>query len=176
DGRKTTDFLGEKGHAAWRSRSSVQTVSYVQQSHIIQIIDGKSTAHFFMPFTLERNVLLAASDAVDPCLAVKWKKSPLHDPYEKHVGNVRVIRFKNVRERIVVVPLAGGRSVGATKFCGPAFAFMSVENDDQIQSAVSDFQKWRQGRNVKGLITRELRALEDWRVKPAVKFSSREAR
>jgi hypothetical protein len=170
---ETANFIGE---AAWQS-PSVQRVSYVQQSHIIQVIDGKSTAHFFMPFILQRNVLVAASDAVDPCLAVTWN-SKVHVHPEKVVGNlhIQVVRFKKFRERIVVVPLAGGKNTSATKFRGPAFAFMSVENDGQIQAAVSDFQNWWQGENAKALIDRELRALENWRVRPAVTFSSPEAR
>src|SRR5215470_16549355 len=57
EGPMTTDFIKR---AVWGSRSSVQSVSYLEQSHITQIIDGKSTAHFFMPFTLQRNALLGA--------------------------------------------------------------------------------------------------------------------
>jgi hypothetical protein len=177
NGPRTTNFIGKNGKAVWGSRSSVQSVSYLKQSHIIEIIGGKSKAYFFMPFTLERNVLLAASDAVDPCLAVKWRKGRVRS-HPQVVGSLRVevVKFKNVRERIVVVPLAGMKSARAAKFYGPAFGFMSVENDDQIQAAVTDFQNWRRGQSVKGLIDRELRALEKWRVTPAVKFSSREAR
>jgi len=173
-GPLTTGFIRK---AAWGSRPSAQSVSYLEQSHIVHVIGGTSTAHFFMPFTLERNVLVAASDAVDPCLAVTWKKR-VHSHQEVDVGNVRVevIEFKDASERIVVVPLAGGKITRATKLFGPAFAFMSVEHLGQIQAAVADFQNWRAGQSVKGLIYRELQALEDWRVTPAVKFSSAEAR
>ena len=138
-----------------------------------------------MPFTFGRNVLLAANDAGDRCLAVTWENS-VHSHETVEVGNlpVEVVKFENVPERIVVVPLAdvvvppadGLTNAREAKFWGPAFAFMSVENEGQIQAAVSDFQNWRQGQNVKGLIDRELQALEDWRVTPAVKFSSGEAR
>jgi hypothetical protein len=159
-------------------------VSGPSSSHIIQVIEDKS-AHFFMPFTFGRNVLLAANDAGDRCLAVTWENS-VHSHETVEVGNlpVEVVKFENVPERIVVVPLAdvvvppadGLTNAREAKFWGPAFAFMSVENEGQIQAAVSDFQNWRQGQNVKGLIDRELQALEDWRVTPAVKFSSGEAR
>jgi hypothetical protein len=175
DGPETTDFIET---AVWRPRSSGRSVSYLEQSHIIQVIGRESTAHFFMPFTLERNVLLAASDAVDPCLAVTWK-TKVHSDQEVDVGGVRVkiVEFKDASERIVVVPLSnGGKSPRDDEFCGPAFAFISVENEGQIQAAVSDFQNWRRGQSVKRLIHRELQALEDWRVTPAVKFSSHEAR
>jgi hypothetical protein len=174
DGPPTTNFVRK---AAWGSGSLVRSVSYLEQSHIIQVIDDKSTAHFFMPFTLERNVLLAANDIGTRCLAVTWQ-NPVHGHETVDVGNLRVevVKFKKIPERIVVVTLADGETnARATKFCGSAFAFMSVENEGQIQAAVSDFQNWRQDQKVKGLIDRELQALEDWRVTPVVKFSSGEA-
>src|SRR5215471_12150180 len=86
DGPETANFIEE---AAWGPGSLIRSVSYLEQSHIIQVIDDNSTAHFFMPFTLERNVLLAANDASDRSLAVTWEK-PMHSHQTVEVGNLRV--------------------------------------------------------------------------------------
>jgi hypothetical protein len=98
DGSLTTNLIQK---AAWESGSSVQGVSYLEQSHIIHVVDEKSTAHFFMPFTLERNVLVATNDARDRCLAVT-RQNPVHSHQRLDVGNWRVeaVRSKNVPERI----------------------------------------------------------------------------
>src|SRR5215471_14704330 len=103
---ETTSFIEE---AAWGPPSLVRSVSYAEQSHIIEVIDDKSTAHFFMPFTLARNVLLAVNAAADRCLAVTWEHS-VHSHRTVDVGNlpVEVVKFDDVPERIVVVPLADG--------------------------------------------------------------------
>jgi hypothetical protein len=75
--------------------------------------------------------MLAANGIGTRCLAVTWHY-PVHGHQTMDVGNLRVevVKFKNVSERIVVVTLADGETnARATKFCGSAFAFMSVENE-----------------------------------------------
>lgn len=59
--------------AKWSTQGRAR-VSYLEESNIVRVEQGAATAWFFLPFGLERNVLVAASDDAQATLDVQWSE------------------------------------------------------------------------------------------------------
>jgi GH15 family glucan-1,4-alpha-glucosidase len=57
-----------------------------------------------------------------------------------------------------------------------AYAFVVLNNPDELTDAVKDVMRWQAGLKPTELVDRELKELESWRVKPPVHFASADER
>lgn len=151
---------------AWMDKSDAKA-EYLGESHIIVLDGGQARRTYFMPWGVQRNVLVLTYEAKDrevrlPRLITKWSK-PLTARREQTVNGVRVevARLKDVTETLVSLSLADD-----------AVAFLSLEREDDIDAAVTELVQWVGGRNATALVARELEELESWRVPPKVTFAN----
>ncbi|HSI05928.1 MAG TPA: glycoside hydrolase family 15 protein [Myxococcota bacterium] len=165
EGIPTTNFVKRLG---WDDPGKAE-VSYREQSHVIVRSSGHSTQSFFMPWGLERHVLVTTweSNAANvPPLVTEWAHTvATRREVQVEGATIRVSRFHDVDEVLVTVPL------------GPrAWAFASLENESDAERAAAEILRWAAALDARALVERELREIEAWRVKPAVTFASDDER
>ena len=79
----------------------------------------------------------------------------------------------------MLIPLASVPSAANDKQAlagGTAWALISIANETEAERAMREFVHWRAGLAPRALVKREIDELEQWRVKPAVKFADEKAR
>ncbi len=149
---------------AWADESNAKA-EYLDQSHVIVRDDAHGRQSYFMPWGVQRNVLVLTYEPKGgrrPRLVTTYAKTPT-SRRELTVSGVKVevTRFQDVAETLLSLPLAED-----------ARAFMSIEREDDIDAAVIELLRWAGGRGAAALIARELTELERWRVPPKVTFAS----
>ncbi len=165
EGIPTTSFVKRLG---WDERSKGEA-AYREQSHVIVRSSDTSKQSFFMPWGLERHVLVTTWEgrtATVPTLVTEWAHT-ITTRRELPVEGVtaRVTRFHGITEALLAVPL------------GPrVWAFASLEDEGEAERATSEILRWSGGLEPESLVERELREVEAWRVKPAATFASDDER
>jgi len=156
EGIETPNFikslsLGEAGGEA--------TADYVADSQVIRM--GSGTV--FMPFGFERPALIVASAKAR--WRIEWNK-PIRSQHSLKAG-AKLLRFSGIDEPLLLIPLDSANR---------AFAMIALEKESDAKRASREFSKWRAGLTTKALVKRELARLEQWRVKPTVRFASEKER
>ena len=169
EGIETANFIKSLG---WGKQNS-GSADYVDDSHVIRLRRGNGAATFFMPFALERPALIIVASA--PAWRVEWAH-PLRST-RRLTSDARLLRFKGVDERLLLIPLgAAPKSPAASLEGSAAWALIALEKEDDAEAAMRDFQRWRANLPAAHLVTREIAEFEQWRAKPSVRFANEKER
>ncbi len=179
EGIPTANFIKS---LVWSEGNGATSVNYVQDSHVISIRSGESTAHVFMPFGLARNALIVAweptsSQARSGSIAVEWSQ-PVRSQKMLRINGVdtQFMKFDGIDESLLLIPI--GQPVRSkTKdpiSTNSAWALISLEDEHDAESAAQQFQKWKASLAPSQLVKRELTEVERWRVKPPSSLSEKE--
>ena len=201
EGIETSNFIKEMDwrYDASKSREDQNRsdVAYRNQSHIINVSIGDRVQSVFMPFGIQRNALFVTSTDLpsgEHCnLAIKWdhkiKTQKAVEITTKSFGtSVQAFSFEGVNETLFLIPLNSRKrtEITSSKPAVPASAditmlsgasawiLLSLENEKNIASALFEIDSWRSKLDSAALLARELKQVEEWRVKPKVRFQSRE--
>jgi GH15 family glucan-1,4-alpha-glucosidase len=191
EGIETTNFIKSM---SWdgSSQLTAPTVEYQNESNVISVQTPSSRQTYFMPFGVERNVLIAscsglptggasrlaaqARAAAKPAGTKGTSSAPppilwRHKITSRQITNefgkrVEVLQFAEVPESLAMVTL------DASKNGAQSIAFISLEKPADLTPSMLELLKWQSGRNSAEMVAHELQQLEAWRVKPKVTFQS----
>jgi len=154
------------------------TTEYVEDSHVIRTHSSGGDLVSFMPFGFAHPALILVGSAsrADTVLEVKWSH-PVRAEGDA-VEGARRIEFKDIDENLLLIPLdviRKGRPNEALS-TSASWALVSLERDVDAGKMVEEFSQWQAGLNADALAQREIRQVEQWRVKPAVHFASEQER
>src|SRR3984885_3937780 len=184
EGVETTNFIKE---LVWGSEATPgASAEYVEDSHVIKVHSSHGEGLVFMPFGLRRPTLLISWDP----RSTDERKGGWHTDWSHPVSSQRAVRlfgremqllrFDGVSESLLLIPLGQKRVEPAQSqqvLAGRrAWALISLESDNELEPAVREFNRWQDGLAPQALAQREIAELEQWRVKPAVRFASEEER
>jgi hypothetical protein len=158
------------------------TAAYEEDSQVIHIRSKAGEGFVFMPFGVQRPMLVAGWDAGSVAsspsrFTVEWKQSVRSVRDVRASGmQMRLLKFDGVEESLLLIPLdrVEVQSADAQQpLAGcAAWAMVSLENENEWKQAARDFAAWRAGLAMRALVEREVHQVEAWRVKPAVHFKT----
>ena len=178
EGIETANFIKK---LVWSGTSDQTSTRYEEDSHVIHLggTDGEGTV--FMPFGLKHAALVidwesGPEKGQSSRWHVEWNRPvKSQQPLQLSDSELLLLKFEGIPESLLLIPLdhqqprqdlAGGR----------AWALVSLENNDELEATVADFNRWRAGLAPHDLAKREIAELEHWRVKPTVHFRDEEER
>jgi hypothetical protein len=190
EGIETANFIKEIG---WKERgsqgSSAQVASavYDDDSQVIHIRRSDGEGLVFMPFGLRRPALIvswepASAAAVEPGeLDVEWNRPVIAQRVVSVAGvEMHVLKFDGIAETLLLIPLSatlpGPANPGQVLAGNLSWALISLEKESDVEQTAGEFNRWRAGLGPRALDAREIAELEQWRVKPAVRFASEQER
>jgi GH15 family glucan-1,4-alpha-glucosidase len=175
EGVETANFIKTLG---WGESGRAGSAEYVDDSHVIRLRRADGSGTFFMPFGFERPALIISSRSASPnqpAWHVEWNRPLESQERVSATGtDARLLRFKGMEERLLLIPL-GGAPRGAARMDqilagSPAWALISLEKESDADPAIREFVRWRAGLSPQELVKREISAFERWRAKPPVHF------
>ena len=181
EGVETTNFIKELGWGAGDA-----SAEYEEDSHVIHIRSDAGEGFVFMPFGLNKPVLIVswqphAETSAEKGFTVEWNH-PVTSEKDIDTQGKKVLRFEGIDEELALIPLGAWRPTTDEQRpleASTAWALISVEDDKDLKRAMQEFDWWRAGAVALGpqmLVSREIAQLEHWRVKPAVSFRSEQER
>jgi len=189
EGIETANFIKALD---WRDATgqspSAQSASaeYDDDSHVIQTRRSDGEGLFFMPFGLRRDALVVnweprSAETRRGGWHVEWNRPVRSQKAVRMFGTkVHLLKFEGIEESLLLIPLDTNRTEPAQPqqplATGTAWALISLESDEDLEQAASEFTRWRAGLAPRELAKREIAELERWRVKPAVHFAGEEER
>jgi GH15 family glucan-1,4-alpha-glucosidase len=182
EGIETANFIKELG---WGARAQGTSTEYEEDSQVIHVHSGGGDGTFYMPFGLQHAALVidweSDSENTRGGWHLEWNQPVKSQKTVRLFGSeLSLIKFERVPESLLLIPLdrhpalqEGPQQdlVGAR-----AWALVSLESDDELESTVRDFNRWRAGLAPIELAKREIAELELWRVKPTVHFKDENER
>lgn len=176
EGIETATFIKSLG---WGEPGRASNTEYVNDTHVIRMLRADGVGTFYMPFGFNRPALIVGSSTA--AWRVEWNRPLASQELVRAAGaNARMMRFKGIEERLLVIPLDGPRGGPArmdqSLSGSSAWALISIEKDSEAEAAIEEFVRWRAGLSSGKLLTRELARFEQWRAKPAVHFKSEKER
>ena len=95
-------------------------------------------------------------------------------------AEVHLLKFEGIEESLLLIPL-GSKQVKSSQLQQAlsgslAWALISLDNESQLDQAVSEFNSWRGGLAPRELVKREIAEMERWRAKPSVTFANEKER
>jgi hypothetical protein len=184
EGVETTNFIKV---LAWGGEAAQgASAEYAEDSHVIQVHRSNGEGLVFMPFGLRRATLVISWDPT----STDARQGDWHTEWGHPVSSQRAVRlsgremqllrFDGVQESLLLIPLGHKRVVPAQSqqvLAGRlAWALISLESESELEPAVREFNHWQGTLAPQALAKREIAELEQWRVKPAVRFASEEER
>lgn len=158
----------------WESPASSMRDSRIgdilDDSHIISVRDNSGVETEFMPWGLQRNVLVSVwqPSTLDEQahLTLEWNR-PLESTkiFHKDGHEIQLLKFENTSELLAVIALDDRTR-----------ALAYVEDFQEFSAVMEDLEAWQGLLSGPELIERELNDLEQWRIDPALHFSSQEER
>jgi len=193
EGVETANFIKELG---WRSGAGPNAkpidataegaqAEYEEDSHVIRAKSENGEGVFFMPFGLRRDALVIDWEPSPAGASGGWKvewSHPVKSQRGLRFGGVELLqlKFEGIEESLLLIPLDGKRVERAegqpVLAGGRAWVLVSLESDGELEQAARDLFRWRAGLGALALERRELAELEQWRVKPAVRFMDEKER
>jgi GH15 family glucan-1,4-alpha-glucosidase len=183
EGIETANFVKELG---WSGASEQDTsTEYEQDSQVIHSHrrDGEGT--FFMPFGLQHTALVidweSGSENARGGWHVEWSQPVKSQETVRLFGSEFVqLKFEGIHESLLLIPLDHQQSKpeqpSQALATSRAWALLSVEDDDELEATVADFNRWRAGLSPRDLVKREIAEVEHWRVTPTVHFKDENER
>ena len=158
------------------------TAAYEEDSQVIHIRSKAGEGFVFMPFGLERPVLIATWEAgtgtpATVGLSVEWKQPVKSQRAVRGAGmKMTLLKLAGIEEALLLIPFdlerpldpVPAQPMGASK----TWALIALENESEWEQAARDFAAWRNGLAPRALVKREIAQVEAWRAKPSVHFSS----
>jgi GH15 family glucan-1,4-alpha-glucosidase len=150
------------------------TAEYVADSQVIRMRTGGAVGTFFMPFGLDRPALIIQSDR--GTWRIEWNK-PVRSQRNLAAG-VKLLSFDGIDEPLLLIPLNAIRRTSANQplAASAAWALIALERESDAASAIREFARWRSELPARALVSRELVRFEQWRAKPAVRFTNENER
>jgi len=184
EGVETTNFIKL---LAWGGEAAQgASAEYVEDSHLIQIHSRNGEGIVFMPFGLRRATLIfswdpRSTDARQGGWHTEWSHPVSSQRAVRLFGReMQLLKFDGVQESLLLIPLGRKRVEPAQSqqvLAGRlAWALVSLESNNELEPAVREFNHWQGGLGPQALAKREVAELEQWRVKPPVRFISEEER
>jgi GH15 family glucan-1,4-alpha-glucosidase len=185
EGIETTNFIKELG---WSSVSAQATsTEYERDSQAIHSRGSDGEGTFFMPFGLQHAALVIDWES-DPQKTqgswhVEWNQPVKSQKTVRLLGaEFQQLKFEGIPESLLLIPL--DLKQAKPKEAGPgqdlagarAWALISVEDDDELEATIRDFNHWRAALSPRDLFKREIADVENWRAKPAVHFKDENER
>ena len=176
EGIETATFIKSLG---WGEPGRASNSEYVNDTHVIRMRRADGVGTFYMPFGFNRPALIVGSSTA--AWRVEWNRPLATQELVSAAGtNARMMRFKGIEERLLVIPLdrprGGPARMDQTLLGSSAWALISIEKESEAKTAIEEFVRWRAGLSSGKLLTRELARFEQWRAKPAVHFKSEKER
>jgi GH15 family glucan-1,4-alpha-glucosidase len=176
EGIETATFIKSLG---WGEPGRASNSEYVNDTHVIRMRRADGVGTFYMPFGFNRPALIVGSSTA--AWRVEWNRAIASQELVSAAGtNARMLGFKGIEERLLVIPLdgppGGPARMDQTLLGSFAWALISVEKESEAETAIEEFVRWRAGLSSGKLLTRELARFEQWRAKPAVHFKSEKER
>jgi hypothetical protein len=177
EGVQTDGFIKK---LKWESSvPAPRSADVLNDSHVIAIRDHQGEEIDFMPFGINRNVLITQwrprTGGEAACLRLEWKAPPASKTYfPNDRGQGQILSFKNSSEKIALIPMDGpGAETGNGCLGGAsAWALAYVENASEISGLLNDLRVWRDRLTPDQWLKRELRQFENWRARPRLHFTS----
>jgi GH15 family glucan-1,4-alpha-glucosidase len=189
EGVETANFIKSLQWSDGSARSQPTenaSTEYEEDSHVIRARTTEGEGLFFMPFGLQRDVLVISWAPNSPAArkgtwSVEWSRTVSFQKVLWILGTeIRVLKFDGIEESLLLIPLDAERtgSQDAKQAMGGSYAWalISVENGNDVEQAARDFDRWRAGSAPANLVMREIEELALWRVKPSVHFASEKER
>jgi len=178
EGIETTNFIKSMSWGG-TSETTAPTVEYQNESNVISVRTSSSRQTYFMPFGVERNVLIAEESRLAPSATedrrlpagrsakIVWRHKITSRQITSTFGKqVEVLQFAEVPESLAMVTL------DAAKNGAQCIAFISLGRPEDLTSSLLELLKWQNGRNSNEMVAHALQELDAWRVKPKVTFQS----
>ncbi len=181
EGVETTNFLKSLrwGNGAAEGASA----EYVEDSHVMRVRTSAGEGLVYMPFGFRYAALIIDWRGVKAVgdSHVEWSHAVRSSRAVPTPGaEMQVLTFEGVPEKLLLIPLEPEKDItaGAREMLrgSSAWALVSVESDGDVDKAARAFNAWRGGLAAQELAKREIAELEQWRVKPAVTFTSENER
>lgn len=155
-------------NVTWQGDSAVNTLQYLEQSHIVAAQGARAKYFYFMPFGLKRSALIM----------MRRSPGPTSKPITNWSHPVRAVKsitfsgltaewttFTDIKESALLVRLNEDD-----------WALLSVENRRDLVQAKADIERWQNNLSGDELVRRERLALERWRIKPGIHFANAQER
>ncbi len=180
EGIETTNFLKL---LSWISSEPLLSPSadYVKDSHVIHARSSAGEGLVFMPFGLGRPALIVSwqpsNTAQSGALHVEWNHPvTAQKTIEISGAEAHLLQFDGVPESLLLIPLGPTRPAPSDPrqpfAASNAWALISLEDPTDLEQAAADFNQWRAGLAPSALAQREIVQLDQWRIPPAVHFTS----
>lgn len=184
EGIETANFIKELG---WSSSGAPNaSTEYVEDSQVIHVHSSEGDGTVYMPFGLRHAALVidwepGSTNTQAGGWHVEWNRPVKSQKTVRLFGREFLrLKFEGIQESLLLIPmdhpqampvqprqdLAGGR----------AWALVSLEDDDEMETAVHEFNRWRAGLAPRDLAKREIAEIEHWRIKPTVHFTDEKER
>jgi GH15 family glucan-1,4-alpha-glucosidase len=177
EGIETANFIKTLG---WGGKGKAASADYVDDSHVIRMRSAGGSGYFFMPFGLERPALIVGLEAgrrSAPSWRVEWNRPLLSQELVGKSG-ARLLRFKGIDEKLLLVPLGAVRRSPSNQplEASSAWALIALDRESEAKAAYEDVAAWRGGLSARQLADREIQQFEQWRTRPSVHFKSEKER
>lgn len=177
EGIESPNFIKRLG---WGAARTAGKADYLDDSQVIRLHRADGTGTFFMPFGLDRPVLIVSLEAA-PREAARWRvewNARIRSRESVGDAGAELLRFEGVEESLLLIPLGpvAKAPAGQTLAASPAWALIALEKASEAQPAIRELARWRAGLTIQQLVAREIAELEQWRVKPAVHFRNEKER
>jgi hypothetical protein len=178
EGIEAASFVKE---IAWRGGDARNpTADYVDDSQVIRMERADGTGWCFMPFGFAHAAVLVGwkpEAGKSGNWHVEWNRRVASERTIRVEGqDLRVLRFDGLEESLLLIPIGDARRSGLGEAGQPlagnsGWALVALESDADAEGVAKEFAKWRAGLRAPELAKRELAEVEQWRVKPAVRFT-----
>jgi GH15 family glucan-1,4-alpha-glucosidase len=158
------------------------TGAYEEDSQVLHIRSKAGEGFVFMPFGMQRPMLVASWEAGSATLtavglSVEWKQPVKSLSSVRAAGiEMRLLKFDGIEESLLLIPLdrVQAQSAGHQQpLAGcSAWALISLGSENEWDQAARDFAAWRTGLAPRALVQREIAQVEAWRAKPSVHFKT----
>jgi len=168
------------------ANGSLASADYQDDSQIIRMRSDAGEGSAYMPFSLRMPALIIDWEPAPQAPAalgwhVEWSHRVLSRQSIQRGGvSMEQLHFEGVDESLLLIPIGrqwSCRAASEQPLCGNrAWALVAVERSEDLDATVRAFQAWRLHASAAELMQRETRELEQWRVRPAVHFTSEKER
>ena len=183
EGIENANFIQE---LTWSS-GGAQTASteYEEDSQVIHVHSSDGEGTVFMPFGLQHAALVidweSGSEKAQGGWHVEWNRPVKSQKTVRLFGREFVrLKFEGIPESLLLIPLDHQQAMpeqpGQDLAGGRAWALVSLEDDDEMEATIREFNRWRAGLSPRDLAKREIAEIEHWRVKPTVHFTDEKER
>jgi GH15 family glucan-1,4-alpha-glucosidase len=182
EGVETANFIKK---LAWGDEAAeTPSADYEEDSHIIDVRTAHGEGRFFMPFGFPHAALVVSWEPA-PGQTGGWRVEWNHPVTSQTIvrlfgAEMHLLRFTDTQESLLLIPLTvktkqrtHPQQVLATS---SSWALVSIESEGDLDRTARDFFHWHAGLGPRALARREIADLEQWRIKPAVKFNGEKER